>query len=513
MNLEYILQKHFQYDTFRPGQKEIIQSVLEGKNVLGILPTGTGKTLCYHLPAKVIRGMTIIVSPLLSLMEDQVHQLRANGEKNAVQLNGFMSNKEKNYILQSLNERSMLYVSPEMFRNKYVLSYLENIPIGLFVVDEAHCISQWGHEFRTDYLRLKDVIKQLNNPPCLALTATATKRVEEDIITQLNMENPVVHRFSVDRKNIKYFVNEVFSAKEKEERLFQLLNIVKSPAIIYTATRHEAESLCHKMRTNGYKRTAYYHGGMGKDDRLLVQHQFLNGELDYICATNAFGMGINKQDVRTIIHFHIPSSIENYVQEVGRGGRDGNDSLAILIFAKEDRIIPISFIENEFPSENELDVWLSSIKNIYNGQRINETVVKNMFLIDETKWRMVLYYLEEERVVVGNEIMIDRITNEIIVKLKNHFKKRKQEKLHHFQQFETFLASKRCIREGIVRHFGEQFIPKLDHCCGNCGLSVESVIANQLDQKLTKDDNVTMSWQEKLKAILLPHHGGNHFEK
>lgn len=512
--LQSLLQRHFQYETFRPGQKDIIQSVLEGKNVVGILPTGAGKTLCYHLPAKVIQGMTIIVSPLLSLMEDQVHQLRASGEKNVVQLNGFMTKKEKNFVLNALNVHSMLYVSPEMISNPYVLSYLQNVPIGLFVVDEAHCISQWGHEFRTDYLRLKDVLQALRNPRCLALTATATKIVEEDIITHLNMENPRVHRFSVDRKNIKYFMKGTTTINEKEEQFFHTLHVTSKPAIIYTSTRHEAERICHKMKEKGYGKTAFYHAGMGKEERLLVQHQFLNGELDYICSTNAFGMGINKPNVRTVIHLHIPSSIEHYVQEVGRAGRDGKDSVAVLIYGPDDRYIPISFIENEFPTENELNVWLQSWKGMDNVRTVKTSEVKNMFFIDETKWRMVLYYLELEQVVQGEDIILNRLTNQMLERLNKHFLNRKREKLALFHQFEAFISSGSCIREGLLQHFGEKPTEHMEYCCEKCGLSLEMVVGEPKNEATSKMERpLATSWQEKLKAILLPQSGGDCVEK
>lgn len=508
------LNKYFQFDSFRPGQEEIIQSIIAGHDVLGILPTGAGKSLCYLLPAKIVSGMTIVVSPLLSLIEDQVHQLRAKGEKNAVQLNGFMTNNEKNYILSRLHKGSILYISPEMLSNKYVLSYLKRLPIGLFVIDEAHCISQWGHEFRTDYLRLKDIRIELNTPPCLALTATATPQVEEDIINRLQMTQPVIHRHSVDRQNISYFVKRTESMAEKEEFFFHYLEKLVGSAIIYVATRKETENICEKMKEKGYEKVAFYHGGMEKGERLLVQYQFLQGELDYVCATNAFGMGINKADVRSVIHLHLPSSMEQYVQEVGRAGRDGEKSIALLLYESQDREIPLSFLENEFPSEKELTVWFQTMQGMETDQdkRLHTSVIQKMFSVDETRWRMVLYYLERKAIVINNEILVDRLTKDLLAQLNKHFLNRKKVKLGRFREFERMLSSQACIRTSILQYFGEELMKKQDPCCTNCGASLEKM-TGEWERKASLGKSKSASWQEDLAAILLPHLGGRSFGK
>ncbi|MCD8511489.1 MAG: ATP-dependent DNA helicase [Bacillus sp. (in: Bacteria)] len=434
-NLTKQLKEIFGYDGFRQGQREIIESVLDGRDVLAILPTGAGKTLCYYFPAKLINGITIVVSPLLSLMEDQVHQLRAKGDKQIKQLNSMLPVNERKEILQNLSNETMLFISPEMLMNEYVMQRLTLMTVSLFVVDEAHCISQWGHEFRTDYLRLKEVRGKLNNPRCIALTATATKEVEEDIIHSLGLTNPAVHRSSVNRDEIKLFKVEASSSLEKEQLFFHYINKINSPAIIYTSTRNEAEMLAEKMKMNGQD-TVYYHGGMSKEDRVLIQHQFINNEINYICATNAFGMGINKENVRTVIHMHIPLAMEQYVQEIGRAGRDGNTSSAMIFFTKEDHFTPLSFINREFPNVNEVKVWLDLFYQLPRPSLSDLNRLQSYFQIDETKWKMFMYYLRKFNAMDDHGNVTLEKAHDLLESLNNHFQSRKREKEIRFKQLE-----------------------------------------------------------------------------
>lgn len=497
------LQKMFGYETFRPGQKEIIESVLTGQDVLAILPTGAGKTLCYHFPAKMVKGMTIVVSPLLSLMEDQVHQLRAMGDKHVKQLNSMLTKEEKNEVLRTLSHQTILFTSPEMLMNDFVIRRLKTIAIGLFAVDEAHCISQWGHEFRTDYMRLEKVREKLNNPPCLALTATATKQVEGDIIARLGLHNPKIHRFSVNRREIKLFKVEAMNNTEKEQIFFQYLKRVSSPAIVYTATRNEAEILSEKMNVKGYE-TAFYHGGVDKENRVLIQHQFIKNEIDYICATNAFGMGINKENVRTVIHMHIPQSMEQYVQEIGRAGRDGKTSIALILFTKEDLCIPLSFINREFPDKDELEVWIEMIANISPFTIQDLIGIQRSFHLDETKWRMFLFYIRKFGVIDDQGIQVQEINQDLYHKLNQYFNGRKSFKLERVKEFERMLNSNLCIRQAILRYFGESHRQEISQCCSNCGLTMED-LPNQTE-KVKKYEYTT--WQEELREILLPNQRG-----
>ncbi|MDQ0257676.1 ATP-dependent DNA helicase RecQ [Evansella vedderi] len=505
INLTELLKSKFGHDQFRPGQEEIIQSVLSKRDVLAILPTGAGKTLCYHFPAKLMEGMTIVVSPLLSLMEDQVHQLRAAGDKNVVQLNGLLTFEEKKRILRSLNKNSILFISPEMLTNDLVIRRVSGIQIGLFVVDEAHCISQWGHEFRTDYLRLHEVKERIGNPPCLALTATATSQVEEDIIKKLAMEQPVIHRFSVNRKQIKLITVEAFDKTEKLDLFFEHLKRLVKPAIIYTSTRKEAVAMAETMKEKGYVDVAFYHGGMTKEDRLLIQHQFLNNEINYICSTNAFGMGINKPNVRSVIHLHIPPSIEQYVQEIGRAGRDGQESTALLLYTKEDRAVPMAFIDQEFPTERELKTWFSVLKGWNPTTPLVDSSVmeelQRVLFIDETRWKMLLYYFRKFGALDDKHIHMERVNDQLFKKLYQHFLSRRKHKENNFYQIESLLNGKECIRKGVLQYFGEEMTGTLKKCCSNCGLTIENYPLNDYSQ----DENTFASWQEELENILVPY--------
>ncbi|WP_179298772.1 RecQ family ATP-dependent DNA helicase [Evansella halocellulosilytica] len=507
MNLEEILYEKFGYTQFRSGQKEVIEAALNRNDVLAILPTGTGKTLCYQFPSMLQEGMTIVVSPLLSLMEDQVHQLRAYGDKRVVQLNSLLSFKERRTTLHNLTNHSMVFTSPEMLSNEYVISALVKYDIGLFVVDEAHCISQWGHEFRTDYLRLMLVRERLGNPPCLALTATATKSVEADIIKRLGMEKPAVLRYPVNRNEIGLVTDRVKNKDEKDEQLIRWLKNLKKPGIIYVGTRNEAERLQCLMHNNHFTNTSYYHAGLTKEDRLLVQNQFINDELDWIVATNAFGMGINKSNIRSIIHMYLPPSFEQYVQEIGRAGRDGNHSTAVCIFSKEDRNLPINFIQREFPAKQEFEGWFYTGKGSYLTEqlKVKPNEIKELFQIDETIWRMVLFYLEEESILVDGEIIVNNITNSSIQRIIEHFMNRANEKLERFLKFEQYIFSRSCLRKGLLHYFNDHNVKVEEKkCCSNCHDMKVFIDENEEEIRHNRQSVVNNSyalWEKELAQI------------
>lgn len=332
MNAERLLKRVFGYDTFRPGQKSVIEKVIAGKNVLAVMPTGAGKSLCYQIPALLNSGLTLVISPLISLMKDQIDSLKQNGIE-AAALNSTTPQDEVNPILRNAYEGKikLLYMTPERLAMDYFRYQLNFINVSLVAVDEAHCISQWGHDFRPAYRQIYEGISSLKSKPnILALTATATPAVQKDIAQQLNInaDNFVVTSFM--RPNLSFRI--VNSPKDTNNYIYNYIKNYKDEAgIVYTNTRKKVEDLTNYLAKKGIK-VAAYHGGMEAEDRERVQDDFQFDRLQVIVATNAFGMGIDKSNVRFVIHANSAKNIESYYQEAGRAGRDGDSASALLIY-------------------------------------------------------------------------------------------------------------------------------------------------------------------------------------
>ena len=358
MDLEKELYRHFRLSSFREGQKEVIEHVLDQKNVLAVMPTGTGKSLCYQLPAKILPKPVIVISPLLSLMFDQVKKLKATGFKRVVAINSMMDFQMRKKALHQLHTYQLIYMSPEILQNKEVLQAIQMVQPSLMVIDEAHCISQWGHEFRPDYLRIKEAHNQIGNPPILALTATATPDVQKDIVQHLEMKQLEKVIFPIDKTNLSFVVEEIAYVEEKLDRLKVLIEKYPVPTMIYFSSRKTAEQVAEKLQHSISGEVGYYHGGLSTEDRVLIQEQFMRNELQVICCTSAFGMGIDKPDIRQIIHYHLPTQVESFIQEVGRGGRDGSPALSITLYHPSDIYVPSNLLLNELPSNTAIERFL-----------------------------------------------------------------------------------------------------------------------------------------------------------
>ncbi len=332
-----VLKEVFGFDSFRPGQEEVIRAVLEGQDTLAVMPTGGGKSLCYQVPALMKQSLTVIVSPLISLMKDQIDSLLQSSVAEAATLHSGLSPEERWEVERRVREGEirMLYVAPERLRSlEFVLS-LRRAGVGLFVVDEAHCISEWGHNFRPDYLFLPRVVKDLGSPPVLALTATATPRVREDILRSLQLRSPEVVVTGFNRPNLTYRVIEARQKKDKLPRILDVIRTTPPPGIVYATTRKDCEELAASLRRSGVDAAAY-HAGLGAAERSRVQERFMTDELLVVVATIAFGMGVDKPNVRFVIHASVPGSLPAYIQEAGRAGRDGEPSECVVLFRSAD---------------------------------------------------------------------------------------------------------------------------------------------------------------------------------
>jgi len=333
IDIHNTLSTVFGFDEFRDGQQAVIESIVSGNDALVLLPTGGGKSLCYQLPAVAMPGTAIVVSPLISLMQDQVEQVKELGVRAAF-LNSSQEAEQQQSILEQLNngELDLLYVSPEKLLQYSFLTRLGALEISLFAIDEAHCVSHWGHDFRSDYRQLHQLKRRFPAVPVVGLTATADRTTQADIVSQLGLKSPFIHKGSFDRPNIRYRVVQKYKAFDQ---VSQYIDQQDGSGIIYCNSRAKVDDLTQKLQKRGL-RCASYHAGMDNDERAWVQRQFLTDTIQVVVATVAFGMGINKSNVRFVVHHDVPRSIESYYQETGRAGRDGLPSEALLLFDEKD---------------------------------------------------------------------------------------------------------------------------------------------------------------------------------
>jgi ATP-dependent DNA helicase RecQ len=346
--LRDLLKIHYGYSGFRLAQERAIQSILDGRDTLVIMPTGGGKSLIYQLPALALPGVTIVVSPLIALMKDQVDQLEQAGIP-ATFINSSLAPHEVAERLEAIRSGlyKLLYIAPERFYSQQFTDMLQEIEVSLFAIDEAHCISEWGHDFRPSYMRLRHAIEHIGRPPIVALTATATPEVKEDIARQLNLNLPEILVSGFDRPNLKF---GVIKARDPEKYM-HILDIAQSmdgAGVIYAGTRQKVEGVLEHLLHNGVEAVGY-HAGIDSSDRKRVQDDFMTGRARVIVATNAFGLGVNKPDIRFVVHFDIPGTIESYYQEAGRAGRDGKESFCILLHSPADRYLREFFIKGDNP--------------------------------------------------------------------------------------------------------------------------------------------------------------------
>ncbi len=366
------LLAHFGLHQFRPGQREAVAAALAGRDSLVVMPTGGGKSLCYQLPGIACDALTVVVSPLIALMADQYRRLLLGGHPAAMIASGMDAGAAARALADVRGGRARIVLcSPERFASSAFLAALAQRRVGLFAVDEAHCVSEWGHDFRPDYLRLRAVIDRLGSPTVMACTATATEQVAEEISARLGLRDPHVLRAGFDRPNLSFDVIalEGTGSKARKHMLLSLAltDPTMRPAIVYCGTRRDVEEVSERLRSAGLLAVGY-HAGMPADERASAQHRFMEGDAEIVVATNAFGMGVDKADVRAVVHWAIPKSVEAYYQEVGRGGRDGRPARAILLASRADLGRLINFIKGDAVEAGDVLAYVRRLKDSWGGE-------------------------------------------------------------------------------------------------------------------------------------------------
>ncbi len=478
-DLSKALAQHSDLTGFRPGQAEAIAHVVAGRDSLVVMPTGSGKSLVYQLPALMRPGLTLVVSPLVALMKDQVDSLVAAG-KPATYINSSLDGEEvaRRIAAMSVGRYKLVYVAPERLRNRAFTRALAEITVRLVAVDEAHCISQWGHDFRPDYLHLRAAIEAIGRPPIVALTATATPEVQDDIIAQLGLHDAARTVTGFNRPNLAFEVRATDDDAAKLRELRHLLESTPGSAIVYTGTRKEAESVHTFVQGLGIP-SQYYHAGLDTESRRTAQDTFMLGQAQVIVATNAFGMGVDKPDIRLVVHYSIPSAIEAYYQEAGRAGRDGLPARCVLLYSPKDRALQEWFIDNDAPTETELRGLLASIHRAArrDGQaRLSEWDLARHARLNDVKVRVGLRQLEEVGAVtrLGDDLgvmylevaedapSIDLSVNAAEVEQRRAAKRAKLASMIEYAE------ATRCRRQFILDYFGDRTPPTAETCCDIC---------------------------------------------
>ncbi|MFB6355882.1 MAG: RecQ family ATP-dependent DNA helicase, partial [bacterium] len=491
-----LLKEYFGFDEFRPGQRESVESVLEGQHTLTILPTGGGKSLCYQLPAVYFEGLTLVISPLISLMQDQIEDLRKLGIS-SVALNSTLSSDRQDEVVENIkrDQYDLVYLAPERLRDRSFASIIGDLPVDLMVVDEAHCISQWGHDFRPDYLKIPTLWRHMGEPPIFATTATATSRVRKDIQKQLDVREQMTSIVGgFDRPNLSYWVKEFDSNNEKNGWIRTFFSNQPSSGdgsyILYVSTRDNAEEVAEFLREEVRISALPYHAGMSKSNRRRNQEQFIEDKVSVVCATNAFGMGIDKPDVRAVIHYNMPGTLEDYYQEAGRAGRDGDPAQCILLFSEDDIELRENMIQWDTPTLGQLESFRERLDE--HAQKISRESDQDLYAVDrfeirphpysnELDTRMGLHLLQEAGYIVDRgykgkhqffEYLNSKPSFDSVVESSREHRKYRESQL---EKMVKYARGDHCRREVILDYFEDDTVSSASVCCDICESSASAL--------------------------------------
>ena len=483
MDLSAALDQYFGFAAFRRGQREACEAALEDRDVMVVMPTGSGKSLCYQLPALLRDDLTVVVSPLVALMQDQVEALAARGLGKRVALVNAQQNGGANAeaIERAVaGELKLMYVAPERFAAIGFLDRMRAADVGLFVVDEAHCVSQWGHDFRPDYFRLADAARMLDASAIVASTATATPRVASDVVRRLGLRDPLRVSTGFDRPNISFAVARP-GGHEKRAMLAEALRGQDAlPAIVYAGTRAGSEEIAADLTRALGEEAVAYHAGLDRDHRAEVQRRFLADDVRVICATNAFGMGVDKPNVRTVVHASVPASLEAYYQEAGRAGRDGAPARALLLAENRDKALHVHFIKREEVDPG-LPGWLADrlIAAADGDARYSLDAAGLMRDLrgDGERLRALIGHLTRAGVIAPSPSAPDRVAGRVTGRFdgraaalcRTSIEEGARSRWRQYREIWAYVEEEACRRRAILRHFGDASEPELVlECCDVC---------------------------------------------